>query len=310
MTRPQILSARTIRPWIPQRKADSHKGDYGHTLIVAGSKGMSGAAMLSSLGALRGGSGLVTVALPESLQPIAAKFLRPEAMSLPLPETRQGTIHQKAAAFLTEWIRKRKVTSLAVGPGLSRDPRTIQFVRALYPLLNQTEVSGIVLDADGFLALKAMRGSPSPIIIGKGLPTIVTPHAGEMTQFCDGTSLRNVRDRMELAEKFAKLYRVVCVLKGHRTVISDGERTYVNPTGNPGMATGGSGDVLTGLIAALVSQKSKTTMSPNARLLQSACVGVYVHGLAGDIGRNEKTEISLIAGDIAESIPKAFKELI
>ncbi|MBI2915334.1 MAG: hydroxyethylthiazole kinase [Elusimicrobia bacterium] len=115
---------------------------------------------------------------------------------------------------------------------------------------------------------------------------------------------------MELAEKFAKLYRVVCVLKGHRTVISDGERTYVNPTGNPGMATGGSGDVLTGLIAALVSQKSKTTMSPNARLLQSACVGVYVHGLAGDIGRNEKTEISLIAGDIAESIPKAFKELI
>lgn len=186
-------------------------------------------------------------------------------------------------------------------------------------------MAGIVLDADGFLSLKPEGGLD--VFQDTDLPIIVTPHPGELAQFCGLKTSQIQENRIEIARKFAKLNRVVCVLKGHQTVITDGEKTFLNTTGNPGMATGGSGDVLTGLIAALIPQmkksgkevlefkvqgsKLKTAGTPNSsNLLHAACVGVFIHGLAGDLAKKEKTEISMIASDIAEKIPEAFARAV
>ena len=301
----QKLTPKTICESLPKRKSNSHKGDYGHTLIIAGSKGMGGASTLCALGALRGGSGLVTVAIPKSLQPIAARWIRPEAMTFPLPETEKGAIAKNASRVLLNFILKKKIRSLAIGPGLSRETQTRECIKTLLSALNRTEtkIEGIVLDADGLIALKEKIGETS-LLEKLKLPIIVTPHAGEMANFCNTIPSEIEKDRVSFAKKFARLYQVVAVLKGHKTVITDGDKIYLNSTGNPGMATGGSGDVLTGLIAALIPQMNRCET-----LLRAAAIGVFVHGLAGDLAREEKTEISLIAGDIAEKIPSAFKKI-
>lgn len=311
-----------ICPWLTKRKPNSHKGDYGHVLIIAGSRGMSGASVLSAMGALRGGAGLVTVAVPENQQPIVAEKIRPEAMTLPLPETSEGTFAVDAISLLLNFVVKRKVTSIGLGPGLSRSFETRQFVQQLMIALSKADrkMAGIVLDADGFLSLKPEGGMD--VFQDTDLPIIVTPHPGELAQFCGLKTFQIQENRIEFARKFAKLNRVVCVLKGYQTVITDGEKTFLNTTGNPGMATGGSGDVLTGLIAALIPQmkkgKERVAESRNSQLtthnfsnlLRAACVGVFIHGLAGDLAKKEKTEISMIAGDIAEKIPEAFARAI
>ena len=298
----QRLTVSLVRSWIPKRKRDSHKGDYGHVLIVAGSRGMAGAGILCSQGALRGGSGLLTLAVPRSQQTVAAKKGRPESMTLGLPETPSGTISFKAVPVLLKYIRKRRVTSLAVGPGLSRNPETARSVRKLLKRLDSLKsLQGIVLDADGFLALAPQN------LKSLHLPLIVTPHPGEMARFCGAKTAEVQGNRVQFSQKFAKLNGIVCVLKGDRTVVSDGKNTFINTTGNPGMATGGSGDVLTGLIAALIPQVSGS--KPFSPLLKAACAGVFVHGLAGDLAKKEKTELALIAGDISEKIPRAFKRV-
>lgn len=306
------LSKKLVRSWIPKRKKESHKGDYGHTLILAGSKGMSGAAILSCLGALRGGSGLVTVALPESQQPICAKQLSPDALTLSLPETAQGSFSVKAIRTLLPWMEKRKISCLALGPGISRNLKTALFIKRLLLALHKNKglAQGIVIDADGFLALSNGKGE-SPILKKISLPIIVTPHLGEIAKFCNVPKALIEKERMEFTKKFAKLYRVICLLKGHHTLISDGQKTYLNPTGNPGMARGGSGDVLTGLIAALISQMVSTkNYDKKEFLLKAASLGAYLHGLSGDLCKKEKTEIGMIASDIAEYLPSAYKKVI
>jgi len=306
------LSARLIRSWIPTRKRNSHKGDYGHVLIVAGSRGMAGAGILCAQGALRGGSGLVTLAVPKSQQTVVAKRGRPESMTLGLPETRSGTIASDAVPILLDRIKKRGITSLAIGPGLSRNPETARVVVKIFKrVVRLRDFQGIVLDADGFLAFKDHKDKAHILQTGP-VPLIVTPHPGEMAQFMGVKTAHVQQDRIKLTQKFAKLNQAICVLKGDRTVVSDGQNTFINRTGNPGMATGGSGDVLTGLIAALISQVSKTRLGSNpiASILKAACVGVFIHGLAGDLAKKKKTEIALLAGDIANEIPRAFKRVL
>ncbi|OGR53759.1 MAG: NAD(P)H-hydrate dehydratase [Elusimicrobia bacterium RIFCSPLOWO2_02_FULL_39_32] len=312
MSQTTILSKKLVKSWIPKRKKESHKGDYGHTLILAGSQGMSGASVLAALGALRGGSGLVTVATPKSQQPILAKHLAPDALTLSLPETSQGSFSIKAIQMILPWMERRKIACLALGPGISRNSQTALFIKKLLFALDKNKglVQGIVIDADGFLALNNGKGQ-SPLLEKISLPIIVTPHLGEMAKFCNVSKAQIEKDRVEFLKKFAKLYRVICVLKGYQTLISDGQKTYLNPTGNPGMARGGSGDVLTGLIAALISQMVSTkNCDKKELLLKAASLGVYLHGLSGDLAKKEKTEIGMIASDIAEYLPSAYKKVI
>src|SRR3989338_5492536 len=312
MSQTTILSKKLVKSWIPKRKKESHKGDYGHTLILAGSQGMSGASVLAALGALRGGSGLVTVATPKSQQPILAKHLAPDALTLSLPETSQGSFSIKAIQMILPWMERRKIACLALGPGISRNSQTALFIKKLLFALDKNKglVQGIVIDADGFLALNNGKGQ-SPLLEKISLPIIVTPHLGEMAKFCNVSKAQIEKDRVEFLKKFAKLYRVICVLKGYQTLISDGQKTYLNPTGNPGMARGGSGDVLTGLIAALISQMVSTkNCDKKELLLKAASLGVYLHGLSGDLAKKEKTEIGMIASDIAECLPSAYKKVI
>lgn len=304
------LGRRLVRLWLPARKPDSHKGNYGHALLIAGSRGMAGASVLCSYGALRGGGGLVTVAVPRSLAQTVARNVRPEAMILRLPEDRAKGLSPGSCAAVLDYVKKRKITSLAIGPGLSREKKAVEFVRKLLRSLEgrTPSIQGVVLDADGFLAMGSGPGAKD-LLARLRLPVIVTPHPGEMARFL-GTSTSAVqKDRIDCARKFAKLNRVVCVIKGHETVISDGKSTFVNSTGNPGMATGGSGDVLTGLISAIIPQVAQGTDRQEKRpyLLRAACAGVYIHGLAGDLARKDRTEIALIAGDIAEKISQAWK---
>jgi NAD(P)H-hydrate epimerase len=223
-------------------------------------------------------------------------------MTLGLPETKSGSISLKALPQILQFIQKRAITSLAIGPGLSRNPETGRFVREL--VKRSKGISGAVLDADGFLAF-SQNGRKKSLLAEARVPLIVTPHEGELARFLNIPKSAVRKDRTKQTEKFAKLNRAVCVLKGSATVISDGQNTFINSTGNPGMAKGGSGDVLTGLISALIPQTEKT--GPLSRALQAACAGVYSHGLAGDQAKKEKTEVSMLAGDISDCIPNAFK---
>ena len=294
------LSSKTVRSWLAARPKNSHKGDFGHVLIVAGSRNMAGAGILAAHGALRSGAGLVTLATVKSRQRVAAAHLRPEAMTLGLPEASSGSISPAAVAKILSYIKARRVTALVMGPGLTRNPQTQSFVRKLLPRLSsQKALAGIILDADGFLALKGTR-----ILEKLKIPAIITPHPGELAAFTGRKIPPTPAGRIEASKKFAKLNKVVCVLKGHRTVISDGQNFYINPAGNAGMARGGSGDVLSGMIGALLGN-----VRPPDRALKAACAGVYVHGLAGDIAAQEKTQISMTAGDIAEKIPSAFRKI-
>ncbi len=260
---------------------------------------MVGAGVLAAWGALRSGSGLVTLATVRSQQASAAAKLRPEAMTLGLKETSNGAMSANNLSTIIQWIVRRKITSLVIGPGLSRNVETARLIRRLLQRLerNSFNVRGIALDADGFLA------------VGKGglsktrLPIVATPHPGELKKFTGASVGDGSAERILAAEKFAKLYRVTCVLKGHKTVISDGRHSYVNSTGNPGMARGGCGDVLSGMIGALISQ-----FGTSLYLLRSACIAVYVHGLAGDLAAKQKTQLAMLPGDLAELIPDAFKK--
>ncbi len=285
---------------MPKRPAAAHKSDFGHTLIIAGSRGMVGAGVLSAWGALRGGSGLVTLATVRSQQGAAATHLRPEAMTLSLRETPGGSLAASGVSEALRWMRLRRITSLVIGPGLSRSAEAARFVRSLLRRLqgDPMKLRGIVLDADGFLAM-GPRG-----LAAANLPMIVTPHPGELSRFTGRSVGASRAERISAAVKFAKLYRVTCVLKGSGTVVSDGSRSYINPTGNPGMARGGSGDVLSGLIGALIGQ-----FGTSLYLLRAACIGVYVHGLAGDLAAAQMSRIAMLPGDLAERIPSAFKKL-
>ena len=276
-------------PRLTKRRADAHKGDFGHVFIIAGSRGMVGAGCLAAWGALRSGAGLVTYGCPESLYPIFAAKLT-EAMGRPLPETSGGSL---ALSGLEPALKfAEQCTVVAVGPGLGPEPETAQLVRALAARLDHV----LVIDADG---LNAFAGRAHEFAERKG-PTLVTPHPGEMGKLVGLTAAEVQSDREKVAAEFAARFGAFAVLlKGAGTVVTDGERLYLNATGNPGMATGGAGDVLTGVCAALVAQRLDH--------FAAGALGAYLHGLAGDLAARRLGQVSMLAGDIVESLPAAFE---
>jgi NAD(P)H-hydrate epimerase len=285
-----LLTREDMRLLLEPRAQDSHKGDYGRVLIVAGSVGKTGAAFLAAMSALRSGAGLVTIATPRSCVPILAA-MAPEFMTLPLDETPEGTVDFSAI----EDVLAFPADVIAAGPGLGTGPGTTAFVHALV----DRSATTLVLDAD---ALNAFADDPDRLAGKEGVDIIVTPHPGEMARLI-GLSTDDVqRSRLELARDFAASHRVTVILKGHRTIIAapDGS-TYINLTGNPGMATAGTGDVLTGMVAAWAAQLLDAEAASQ--------LAVYLHGLAGDLAEAEDSDVSLVASDVIARLGDAMAEL-
>ncbi|HOW58305.1 MAG TPA: NAD(P)H-hydrate dehydratase [Candidatus Omnitrophota bacterium] len=272
-----------------KRPVTAHKGNCGRVFILAGSRGMTGAANLAGMGALRAGAGLVTIGVPDAVYLIIAKR-DSELMTKPFPSTVKGTLSLKGFSEIKRFCCTQDV--LAIGPGLSQHVTTQQLVRKI---LQETRLP-LVIDADG---LNALKGNLSVLQKCRGR-AVLTPHPGEFLRLFggklnDAALLRKTRTR-----EAAREHGVVIVLKGHHTVIVSPEgEVHVNATGNAGMATAGSGDVLTGVIAALIGQ--------GLSCFEAACLGVYAHGLAGDMAAKKVGQISLIAGDLLSFLPDALK---
>ena len=273
----------------PRRKPDTHKGDYGHIFILAGSLGLSGAAVLCANSAMRSGAGLVTLGLPESLYNIAAKRVFLEVMLKPLPQTKERTLSLSAYPKISEFTKNTDI--LALGPGLSRNPQTQKLIRRIISSIPKP----MVIDAG---ALNALAGHLDILRLNSNLK-ILTPHSGEFSRLIGQSTAYIQKNRETLAKRFAYNYNIVLVLKGHHTIVASADKVYVNKTGNPGMATAGSGDVLTGIISALLGQ--------GLNGFNAARTGVYLHGLAGDLAAKKKTQAGLIASDIIDHIPAAIK---
>lgn len=273
------------------RRPDTHKGTYGHVLVVAGSRGKTGAASLAAKAALKMGAGLVTVATPESCLPMIARSMD-ELMTEPLAETPGGTISGKGLARILDLLKGKD--ALLLGPGISTHPETAKFVLALLPRVRIP----MVIDAD---ALNIVASKPD-VLAALCAQAVLTPHPGEFARLTGLTTKAILEDRLGTATSFAMSYKAYLVLKGHRTLVAcpDG-CIHVNSTGNPGMATGGSGDVLGGMIASQIAQE---------RDVEAATVSaVYAHGLAGDIGAEALGEKALTAGDLIKFLPKALRDL-
>jgi NAD(P)H-hydrate epimerase len=286
----EILTRERMRDLVPVRTADSHKGDFGRVLVIAGSLGRTGAAHLAAIGALRSGAGLVTIATPRSCVPVIAA-MAPEYMTEPLDETVAGTIDYSAL----DRVLDIKADVIAVGPGLGQSPGTSAFVQGL---LERAGVP-LVLDAD---ALNAFAGDPDRLVGRDGVDVVITPHPGEMARLLNISVEAVQRERLHHATEFAASHRLHVVLKGHRTIIAGPDnRAFVNLTGNSGMATGGTGDLLTGMIAAWFAQLLDA---------EAACkLAVYLHGTAGDLAEADEGEVALIAGDLASRLGDAIMEL-
>ena len=288
----QMVEPHDMASWLKKRPRDAHKGDFGHVLVLAGSLGKGGAAGLTALGALRSGCGLVTLGLPEGCQK-ALEFHPLEVMTVPLPETPNGTLAVKAKDLILEHLQRK--SALAVGPGISTDPETARLLREVLPAVQIP----IVLDADAVNCLALDRG----LELLKNSEVVLTPHPREMARI-SGLSTQEIQaNRIETASRFARENCVHLVLKGARTVLAfpDGP-VFINPTGNPGMATAGSGDVLTGIIAGLIAQGQKVR--------QAVIAGTYLHGLAGDLFVEKSPEASLIAGDLLNGIPESLNRIL
>ncbi|MBI2346224.1 MAG: NAD(P)H-hydrate dehydratase [Deltaproteobacteria bacterium] len=273
----------------PKRDPASHKGTFGHLLVIAGSIGKIGAGFLASRAALRCGTGLVTYALPsaayEKMEPSAM-----EAMLLPLPDGGTGRLTVAAIEELS--LMLPAISAVAVGPGLGTDPQTIGAIKAL---LSKISVP-LVVDADGLNAV----ATDMECLRGRKAPTILTPHPGEMARLCNCSTATVQAERLDQASRLATAYRLTCILKGYRsiTALADGN-CFVNPTGNPGLATAGTGDVLTGTIGGLLAQRIPAD--------RAAIGGVYLHGLAGDLAAQRKGATGMIAGDVIEALPDAIR---
>lgn len=284
--------------WLPSRLSASHKGSYGRVLVIAGSIGMTGAAALTSEAALRTGAGLVTLAMPKSLNPILEVKLS-EVMTLPLPETAAGSIAEFATPAILEFAEKTR-SVLAIGPGLSQHPETVALV---HRLVQENREQGLdlptVIDADG---LNALAQAPD-IISLLVTETVLTPHPGEMARLTNTPVATLEADRISTAQQFATQYGVTLVFKGAPTVIGWANAdVWLNSTGNPGMATAGMGDVLTGMIAGLMAQGLSGETA--------AVLATYLHGAAGDRAAELLGMHGLIASDVLEAVPQAISSLI
>lgn len=274
------------------RKPNAYKNQFGHVCVLAGSPGMIGAAALTGLAAMRCGAGLVTVGVPKSLNAVLQKKIAPIIMTWPLAQTRAQTLAPSALTQIKKAFDKFDV--FAIGPGLSIYAGTRRFV---YGLVGSSPCP-LVIDAD---ALNALTGHLDILAKTKTLK-VLTPHPGEMSRLTGISVKRIEKDRNKIAQTVACRYNCVVLLKGHRTVVAaPGKKVYINKTGNPGMATAGSGDVLTGMIAAFIAQGLDG--------FEAACCAAYLHGKAGDLSALEKTSLSMIASDIIDQIPMAVMDM-
>ena len=279
----QTLKHKDVLKVLPDRKPDSHKGDYGRVLLLCGSVGYTGAAALAAMGALRSGAGLVFLGVPESIYAIEAVKLT-EAIVFPLPEEK-GKLSRNAIPEILE--RLVKMDAVLIGPGLGQSEDTFLITKAVL----EEAVCPVILDADGINVLAGHMD----ILRDRHYPTILTPHAGEFGRIYG----QILPDRVSCGAAFARENGCVLLLKGHETVITDGAESYVNYTGNPGMAVGGSGDVLAGIITALVGQG----MDP----LKAAACGAWLHGASGDICAKEIGQYGMLPSDMLEVLPRLLK---
>jgi ADP-dependent NAD(P)H-hydrate dehydratase / NAD(P)H-hydrate epimerase len=289
-----LITARDIAALIGPRPLESNKGNFGHVLVVGGSVGKAGAAAMAGMSALRTGAGLSTVATPKSVLATVAGF-HPEVMTEPLDETDSGSISTRVLVSGAMDALIKGKTVLAVGPGISRNPETSEFVRSLVMKCK----TSLVLDADG---LNAFEGRVAELK-GNGRSLVITPHPGEMARLTDSTVAAVQRDRINVARTFAREHELIVVLKGHRTLIAQPDGTvWVNTTGNPGMATGGTGDILTGIVAGMIAQNPE-------HIVEAVIAAVHLHGLAGDVARETVGEHSLVATDLIKALPEAFRRV-
>lgn len=289
-----VITAREVAPLIAARPPAANKGNFGHVLVIGGSVGKAGAAAMAGMSALRAGAGLSTIATANSALPTVAGF-HPEVMTESLDETEAGSISTRALEYgrLDKLVEGKTV--LAVGPGISRQAETAEFVRTIVAKYK----TPIVLDADG---LNAFEGRTKDLK-GRGRSLVITPHPGEMARLTASTAAAVQRDRLNVARTFAREHDIIVVLKGHRTLIAQPDGTvWVNTTGNPGMATGGTGDILTGIMAGFIAQNPR-------RVMEAVIASVYLHGLAGDVGRESVGEQSLVATDLVHALPEAMRRV-
>ena len=281
-----------------KRKNNSFKNNFGHVLVIAGSYNMPGAGVLCANSAITSGAGLVTIAFPKSAYPVIAKNIKPEIMLLPLEE-KNGTFSKSAQNKILKFIEKRKITSVAVGCGTGKNSSVKNLILSI---IKKFDIY-VTIDADG---LNSLEGKQRQSIIkefkNSKSKITVTPHPKEFERISGIKYKEDTNYRKQITKTFAKNNDIICLLKGHKTVVSDGNRIYINNTGNAGMATAGSGDVLTGTISAFVCIENKN-------LLLKVATAVYVHGLAGDFAAKEKTQVSLTASDIIGNISKAIKKI-
>lgn len=299
--RMNLIDSALVRKTLPGRASNSHKGTYGHVYVVAGSRGKSGAALMTGIAALRSGSGLVTLWLPKSLQRgVVGKF--PELMTEFLPETYEGALDQSGAGQVLDQLAQ--VDALVIGPGMTVHQSTRKLV---WEIVRHSPVP-VVVDADGINAFVP----PAPSMRNEtGQPVILTPHPGEMARLAGKKISEVQQDRIATARSWAESSGCYVVLKGYQTILAapSGE-IFVNSTGNPGMATGGTGDILAGMMGRFVAGwKCQSGRENSLGLTDYACSAVYLHGLAGDFAAEDKGEESLIATDLLSFLPKAFKKV-
>lgn len=278
-----ILDKEFVSTILPERPINAHKGDFGRILLLCGSRGYTGAAALAAMGALRSGAGLVYLGVPESIYAIVAIKLN-EAIVLPLDDS-DGKLSAESVCEISDLIPK--MDAVLIGPGLGQSDGTLQIVLSVLKNVDKP----VILDADGINLISAHKD----VLRGRTSPTILTPHEGEFYRLTG----KLPQDREKEACDLAKDLGAVVVLKGHKTVITDGATTYINATGNPGMAVGGSGDVLAGMITALVGQ----SIAP----LEAAACGVWLHGAAGDVCAREIGQYGMLPSDMLQVLPRLMK---
>ncbi|NLN93447.1 MAG: NAD(P)H-hydrate dehydratase [Candidatus Hydrogenedens sp.] len=295
----QPLTHREIRCLLPRRPQDGHKGTFGHLVVAAGSQGFAGAVKLACQGAYRSGVGLVTACVPSSLLSCLAASLT-ETMLLGLSETSEGCPGREAASEVLAFSQDK--SAILLGPGLSRHPETVHCVWSLCRESNQP----LIVDADGLNALSENREEMETLFqyreSHQGCADIFTPHPGEMSRLCGLPVAHIQKNRVSTALEYARQWHVILVLKGKETLVAAPDGRIIScPLGNEGLATGGSGDVLAGIMGALVAQDIKS--------FDAAAIAVYVHGLAGDLAAREKGIRAMIASDIIEFLPAAWKSV-
>lgn len=296
-----LITRKTASSLLLPRSADSHKGTFGHTALIAGSRGKAGAAGLTSMSALKSGSGLVTAIVPDCVQDLVASF-RTEIMTEGLESTEEGTFSYFGIRNLLELLKNKDAAG--IGPGMTTNDETVNFIRDAV----RFSPVPLIIDADGINALAKVGDD---IENENNQPLILTPHPGEFSRLTGVPTPELLSNQLEITSRFSQDNGVWVVLKTHRTLIaSPNGQLFVSPTGNPGMATAGMGDVLTGVLTSLVGQAIAEGAVEEAEITGAICLAVYLHGLAGDIAAESTGQASLTAGDVISTLEDSYQALI